>query len=729
MTVMPALVYPDHLEVALIHSAADLGGKSRQMVNLNGSYRTKSYDMKGMGGQARINDLGLMTMIANTKSLVLSGEPVESENLVDHDRQQRLDLDLLRAFGVEIAAMGGFVREVLGGLAEGSPLPADRKTQLRELVNEIITLKKLTSLGKAPQAAERLKTMIAATAEKIADLLKDGLDTKTFSGAIAEFTHGFLKTTAEKYGLPELTDKLALIEGRLNPQNYLAAGMAELTVRLASLLERPEVDEAAKEEIEQILERLGEHPEGEPLPRDVMLRLEALPEKLPEIQAGKFEKALERLKDANITLKAEISGLPVAEVKKIEAVINALDNIRGELLRVAAPMAPERKKLVERLERTVRALDNNPADKGAMRDIGRLGTKLSAPEIAAAVPVALTKAMVFAAGAITAMKPLQETAQTAAERAGAAAVITQGHKPPESGASMEQPAGGSDSANTQYRSDSLAVPLAADTDTDRPTISHDISHNEERAAPAETQSGPDTGTAPEPETHEAALLPPDGQSNKGGDPETVTREMSQEKPAPALEPEKEAESGPEPGIEPGVDSAKPEPEKHSADLSQLPEKQAPKSMQESMPPDCPHCREAFEKASSGTLTEKDIGRLFGSDVAKGVTVDQAREYILQSNAADRKIQDSGITAVDTGDKNYQDTIEKAIRGLETPPEISSGRDGHICNEFCRHGNPEGDRGFSPPPPASLQHAMEKSKILKKTSASKIKKSEMKFEPS
>ena len=63
----PALVYPDHLEIALVHSGSGLATKSKQLVDLNGSYREQHLDMKGMGSHSKVNDMGLMNLIGNTR--------------------------------------------------------------------------------------------------------------------------------------------------------------------------------------------------------------------------------------------------------------------------------------------------------------------------------------------------------------------------------------------------------------------------------------------------------------------------------------------------------------------------------------------------------------------------------------------------------------------------------------------------------------------------------------
>lgn len=387
---LPAILNADHFEVALVHSNSGIAGKSRQMVDLNGSYNTKTYDMKGMGGKSQINDLGLMTVIANTQSLVLSGDAIESEDLVDNTLEQhQLGIELLRAFGVEVAQMGAFIQEVMAGLAEGSPLSVEQKVQLKELVSEIITLKKLTSLGALPNGAERLNQLIAQTADKIADLLKDGLDTKTFSKAIAEFTHSMLKVTAAKYNLPALSEKLIAIEGRMNPQNYLKNAVAELVVQLTEMLKQDDISEDAKAEIEKILEELADHPEGKPLSRDIIKQLDALGETLPERHATKLEASVSRVKDANIVLKAAISGLSVAEVKQVEKLIANLEDIKNELVNNTETLTAEQEILVDQLSKTIEALDANPADINALKEIKQLESKLPALEMSVAVPAAL----------------------------------------------------------------------------------------------------------------------------------------------------------------------------------------------------------------------------------------------------------------------------------------------------------------------------------------------------
>jgi|GEM_PF-6175994 len=374
---MPAIIQSDHFEVALVHSDSGLGGKSRQMVDLNGSYRTKTYDMKGMGANAQVNDLGLMTVIANTQSLVLSGEPIEIDNMVDNDMARRLDVELLRAFGVEVATMGGFIQEVMAGLGENSQLSVEQKAQLQELITEIITLKKLTSLGVLPQGVERLQKLVAETADKIADLLKDGLDNRILSGAIAEFSHHMLDKTAKEYGLTELSEKLAVIEGRMNPQNYLTQSVAELISQLTAILENSDIEEATKEDIGKILDDLATQAEGEPLSREILKQLDGLIEKLPEKHAMIIQKTVETVRDANIVLKAAISGLSVAQMLQVEGVINDLETIKGNLENSKEPLTADQEKLASQLEKTIKALDHNPVDIKAIQEVTKLQSRLS----------------------------------------------------------------------------------------------------------------------------------------------------------------------------------------------------------------------------------------------------------------------------------------------------------------------------------------------------------------
>lgn len=411
---MPAIITSDRFEVALVHSDSGLGGKSRQLVDLNGSYRAKSYDMKGMGTNAQVNDLGLMTMIANTQSLVLSGEPTEIESLVDNAMHQRFDIELLRAFGVEVATMGDFIQEVMAGLGENSPLTPEQKSQLQDLVGEIITLKKLTSLGVLPQGTERLQMMIAATAEKIADILKDGLDNRALSKAVTEFAYNMLDKTVKTYGLNELSEKLVAIEGRMNPQNYMVKSVAELVTQLTALLEQPDIEDALKDDITKMLDDLADREQGQPLPRDILKQLDALVEKLPETHAVKIQKSIETVRDANSVLKAEISGMTVAQVQKVESLITELDVMKDGLSQSNEPLTTEQKQLIEQLDQTIQSLDANPADIKAAQSVEKLQSRLSVPDIAMALPVALAGAVGNVLAKLSPVQIIQET--TLAER-------------------------------------------------------------------------------------------------------------------------------------------------------------------------------------------------------------------------------------------------------------------------------------------------------------------------
>lgn len=303
---LAAIVQNDHFQLGFIRSADNDGGKARQLVDLNGSYRTRNLDMKGMGGNAQINDLGLMTMLGNKKVLAVQGEAVSYEDV--RTREQQLKIDLVRAFGSEIVAMGDFVGAVMEALAEGSPLSEAQKEQLLAVVNEMVTLKNLTRLGTLPEGQERLEAMIAETAEKLADLLIEGLDQNAIPQAVADFARNFLADVAQAYDLPAIEAKLVQIDRRINPQEMLRDAVAEVIQTLTERLEQDDIAEEERTEIEAVLEALQEAIEKDsPIPQATFMALQDLMDHYPAVaQETGLIAQVRTLKNANADVKAMI---------------------------------------------------------------------------------------------------------------------------------------------------------------------------------------------------------------------------------------------------------------------------------------------------------------------------------------------------------------------------------------------------------------------------------------
>lgn len=323
---LASVVQNDHFELGFVRSIDSDGGKAQQLVELNGAYRTRNLDMKGMGGNAQVNNLGLMTMLANKKVLSLCGEIVSYEDI--RTREQQLKIDMVRAFGSEIAAMGDMVAAVMEALAEGSSLSPEQKEQLLATMDEMITLKNLTNMGAIEGGEQKLEAMIAQVAEKLADLLIDGLDQAILPQALADFARNFLHDVAQDYDLPEIDAKIIQIDRMMDPQIGLREAVAEVIQTLTERLESDDLDEEERAEIESVLEKLQDAMEKDaPIPNSIIKALDDLIAQYPNIaqESGIITQILD-LKIANSEVKTALMAsvdraMPIdASVEKAEKV-------------------------------------------------------------------------------------------------------------------------------------------------------------------------------------------------------------------------------------------------------------------------------------------------------------------------------------------------------------------------------------------------------------------------
>lgn len=105
--------------------------------------------------------------------------------------------------------------------------------------------------------------------------------------------------------------------------------------------------------------------------------------------------------------------------------------------------------------------------------------------------------------------------------------------------------------------------------------------------------------------------------------------------------------------------------------------------------DC--CRDAFGKVNKpeSITTKADVEAVFGRDLAANITTEQARAYLQNVQTATQTMNDTGLKARDTGDAALQADTARLVANLEG--NSMNKPEGHICGEFCRHGNNLQDR--------------------------------------
>ena len=224
-------------------------GNMREIADKMGAVRKSQLDM---GGSTHADVNSLARLNTGDDSLTCAGVITSISDA--RTQEQQLKHDLAKAFEGDVAQMGDFIDEVMQSLSPDSLLSMDQKDQLFEMVIEIINLKNLMNLGATPDAQMRIDAMISEIANKIADLLLDGLNQKMASPAITEFVHQMLQDVGAQYDIPELADKMIKIEGRMNPESYLQESIAEMIAQLSELMESQDLSDEAKAEIEDLIE-------------------------------------------------------------------------------------------------------------------------------------------------------------------------------------------------------------------------------------------------------------------------------------------------------------------------------------------------------------------------------------------------------------------------------------------------------------------------------------------
>ena len=289
----PAVIAPDHFEIALTHSSSGAAGKARQLVTLNGGTQQKNLTMKGMGGTARVNDLRLLSLLGNTKSLILKGSPIKTEDIVSNDHNQRLDLDVLRAFGPDIAQTGAaaFVHEIASLSRDSSS--AGKKA--REAVTEIVTLKKLSALDPSLENKTRVQQSIIRSAENIAKIINEIQHVQGpkdiaapapayIPAAISEFARNLISDIAITQKIPELAPVITAITSSIPATPAMAVDTAAPVQPPAS----PELAAAIADMMET-----ANHDFSNMGPAEIQIRMiDLLAEKLPQIKISEIRAAL-----------------------------------------------------------------------------------------------------------------------------------------------------------------------------------------------------------------------------------------------------------------------------------------------------------------------------------------------------------------------------------------------------------------------------------------------------
>lgn len=171
----PAIVISDHLEVALVPSSSGLARKVNQIVDLNGGHVQSHLQMRGAGGIAKVNDLGLMSIIGNTRSLVLSGEATSFEDVNKRENHVRADTALVRALGSQIVQAGPILETISTQYitSENAPLDEVSIQKMTEILKSVKLILDLSQVSLLPQGeaahTQRLNNAIQELMDVIAN--------------------------------------------------------------------------------------------------------------------------------------------------------------------------------------------------------------------------------------------------------------------------------------------------------------------------------------------------------------------------------------------------------------------------------------------------------------------------------------------------------------------------------------------------------------------------------
>ena len=182
MTMLPhAIVNDEGFSVALQASGNTASEQTRRIIDMNGSHRAKTLDMKGMGTQSQINNTALLSLIAGGgRALIFSAtasasndSSPEQQNIADMQADtNRLDLQLLNTFGADILDVKDMALAISEAMTNGltTENPEIAKT-LSDAIAQLADIKTLSEILKdAPDnvaAKERLEAMLEDMAETI----------------------------------------------------------------------------------------------------------------------------------------------------------------------------------------------------------------------------------------------------------------------------------------------------------------------------------------------------------------------------------------------------------------------------------------------------------------------------------------------------------------------------------------------------------------------------------
>lgn len=378
----PAFADQDHLHHVMLHSRGQSGHVDTiagQLANMYGLQKQRHLTMGG-GYQADID----YTKISALSQIPHIDFKVERHTMSSaHNNAHELDklnfqLDMIQAAG----SMTAELKDVIAELSEKS-----------HLLTEEQQFKFVRTLFNTYQLQQATEGRIELTRAQMEKLAMEMLDDMTLLARDIVLPEGLKKAAvrtirdaAEKFGLDNVFERLDRFEAETSAGTILRHSVDALKATLMALMEQDELGEALKQEIQDILDALDGVEDGNHIPRDVMKALESLSDKISELSlADGASLALKNLaeqlaadtaktKEANIILRAEKSGLTVAQIRALDAYMDKLEALAQEL-------PEDQADLKSLIAEAVAALDADPVSVKSLALTETLSDKLKSPAL------------------------------------------------------------------------------------------------------------------------------------------------------------------------------------------------------------------------------------------------------------------------------------------------------------------------------------------------------------
>ena len=404
----PARLYPDQVELALVHSRDNINDKSQTIVDLMGGNQVKNYDMGGMGSNA-LKDLGLVSVIAGKECFFLSGSRIDHKDVRQTKQdlnvgtnanmaapQQavaavgagltediRLDLNLLRAVGADIVNMPALMVEIQTIMQNPQNYSFESIQKMDGLLVDIANLRQLSQLGVLPDAEPRIQSMIENIATRIADTTLSLFDTQSISKSMLQFVSGMVVNIVSSAGIesPALDQKISAMEGRLNEDVYLEQSLNAVKESLQLALKNPDITDEQKVRILDVLNAINAHENQNGnilnITQAIAKLSPAIAELLPPIQSQNMAIILSVAVDAIHVKAANDLGVSIDQIRTIDTVMQNIAIAAQDLSQKLELLSPGERELLTQMNATLQSFAQSPLSLAVVADLTKLQSIIS----------------------------------------------------------------------------------------------------------------------------------------------------------------------------------------------------------------------------------------------------------------------------------------------------------------------------------------------------------------